>query len=378
MRVLQVYRTYFPESQGGLEEVIRQICSAATQRGHQCSVFTLADEPIPHMLARREASVYREKRHLEIASCSISLGARRTFSALLQNVDLVHYHFPWPFADVLHLTSRKRKPALLTYHSDIVRQRLFGQLYRPLMHRFLSSMDSIVCTSPNYLATSPVLQRYAAKVHVVPIGLDEATYPHISDTQLEATRRTYGSDFFLFVGVLRYYKGLHILLDAMEKAPYRLVIAGAGPMERKLHAQARRLGLNNVTFTGFVSDQVKLALFRLCRAVVLPSYLRSEAFGVALLEGAMLARALISTEVGSGTSYVNAHMKTGLVVAPGSAGALRDAMDFLYLNPVQATVMGEEARRRYELLFTGQRMGERYLNIYTNLMTQQAMVERTG
>jgi rhamnosyl/mannosyltransferase len=181
-------------------------------------------------------------------------------------------------------------------------------------------------------------------------------------------RARYGQDFFLFVGVLRYYKGLHILLDAIKGAPYRVVIVGAGPVEAELKAQAQRLGLDNVTFAGFLPDQEKMALFQLCRAVVFPSYLRSEAFGVTLLEGAMNARALVSAEVGSGTSHVNVHGETGLVVPPSDPAALRSAMDRLYADPELARILGARARERYQELFTGKAMGARYADVYARVM----------
>jgi rhamnosyl/mannosyltransferase len=136
----------------------------------------------------------------------------------------------------------------------------------------------------------------------------------------------------------------------------------------ELKAQARELGLDNVTFTGRVPDETKMALFKLARAVVFPSYLRSEAFGVALLEGAMSARPLISTEVGSGTSHVNVDGETGLVVTPGSSKALRQAMDQLYFRPEMASLMGARARRRYEQLFSGALMGDRYARVYEELL----------
>jgi rhamnosyl/mannosyltransferase len=139
-------------------------------------------------------------------------------------------------------------------------------------------------------------------------------------------------------------------------------------MEPELRAQAARLQLDNVTFAGHVPDDVKVALLRLSRGVVLPSHLRSEAFGVTLLEGAMHARPLISAEVGSGTSYVNEDGRTGFVVEPESPGALREAMDRLYANLALAEDMGIGARARYERLFTGRQMGERYLQIYRDLL----------
>jgi rhamnosyl/mannosyltransferase len=82
-------------------------------------------------------------------------------------------------------------------------------------------------------------------------------------------------------------------------------------------------------FAGQVSDAKKVALLKRCRALVLPSHLRSEAYGMVLVEAAMYGRPLISCEIGTGTSYVNAHEETGFVVEPESSTALALAMNTL-------------------------------------------------
>ena len=367
LRVLHVYRTYFPDSQGGIEEVIRQICLYTKSRDIDNRLLALSANPVPQVLRHNEVKVYRARRDIEVASCGMSLQARAMHERLAEWSDLIHYHFPWPFGDILHLTSRVRRPTVLTYHSDIVRQRVLRLIYRPVMNRFLQTVDRIVGTSPNYFATSDVLRRFRDKVEIVPIGLNEHTYPEVSPDIRAEMRSKYGEGFFLFVGVLRYYKGLHILLDAIANAPFRVVIAGSGPTERELLDQARRLRLNNVSFTGYVSNEQKVALLSLCRSVVFPSYLRTEAFGVGLLEGAMFGKALISTEAGSGTSHVNIGGETGLVVDPGSPAALRQAMDRIHGCPDLAEAMGGRARQRFNRLFTGDLMGERYAEIYRSL-----------
>ncbi len=369
MRVLHLYRTYLPDTQGGLEETIRQICLSTSAHGVESRVLFPSRSPDPETIRRPEATVFRTKLNFELASCSVSLDALRQFPRHAQWADIIHYHFPWPYADILHALTAPAKPTMMTYHSDIVRQRLLKIVYTPLMNRFLRSVDQIVCTSPNYLATSDVLQKYRDKVEVVPIGLDEDSYGSPDRKTLDLVRSRYGEGYFLFVGVLRYYKGLHILLDAAKDAPYRIVIVGAGPIEQELKAQARRLNLHNVSFAGHVPDSEKPALFALSRGVVFPSYLRSEAFGVTLLEGAMYGRPLISAEVGSGTSHVNKHHETGLIVEPGSAPALRAAMDELHDDQVRAEEMGRRARARYERLFTGEIMGRNYAGLYERLLT---------
>ena len=289
----------------------------------------------------------------------MSLEAVALFRSLHRWADLTHFHFPWPFADILYLLGKKtHSSSILTYHSDIVKQKRLATLYRPLMNWFLSEMQVIVCTSPNYLQSSSALARFREKSEVIPIGLDRSTYP------APTLDRGPVKPFFFFVGVLRYYKGLDTLIKAAKGAPYEVLIAGTGPLENELRQKALKQHASNVRFLGRISDQEKVDYIATCTALVLPSDERSEAFGVVLAEGAMLGRPLISTELGTGTSFVNIHEETGLVVQPNSPVALRKAMDRLYENKEYAVSLGENAKQRFEKLFTGRQMGQSYLELY--------------
>ncbi|EGG99710.1 Glycosyltransferase [gamma proteobacterium IMCC2047] len=312
--------------------------------------------------------VHRCRSNFEIASTPFSASAFLRFRQMAKKVDIVHYHFPYPFADVLHLTSQLKKPTLITYHSDIIKQKHLLKLYLPLKQRFLNSVDHIVATSPNYLASSNVLSRLRHKTTVIPLGLDKATYSKACTEKLNFWRNRFGSRFFLFIGVVRYYKGLHILVEAARNSNYPIVILGAGPVEAELKAQAAKLGVNNIHFLGFLPDEDKVALLELCYAVVFPSHLRSEAFGISLLEGAMYGKPIISSEIGTGTTYINIDKETGIVVPPSEPAALRKAMDYLWDNPDEAKAMGQRAEARYWRFFTAEQMAQSYVALYKKLL----------
>ncbi|CAN7755973.1 glycosyltransferase family 4 protein [Caballeronia sp. LjRoot29] len=365
MRVLHFYKTYKPDTMGGVQELISQICSGAALRGVTSEVLTVSHDT--STVDFEDHVHHRAKMDLEIASSGFSLSAFGRFREHAEHADLIHYHFPWPFADVVHFATRMHKPSVVTYHSDIVRQKVLLQFYKPLRNRFLASVDKIVATSPNYLATSEVLQRYRDKVEVIPIGLDEGSYATPTAEKLRYWRERAGPKFFLFVGNLRYYKGLHILLDALQGTEFRAVIIGSGPVERELRAQAERLKLSNVDFVGPVGDDDKIALLTLCHALTFPSHLRSEAFGISLLEAAMFGKAMISTEIGTGTSYVNVDGETGLVVPASDPGALKEAMEKLWNDEELARTLGKAAESRFQSLFTADRMVDKYVDLYRRL-----------
>lgn len=372
MKVLHVYRTYYPDPPGGLQEAIRQIAISTAAQGIEPRVFTLSPTPQPSEVERPEVRVIRSRSWAAPASCDLGgPNSFRRFAGLAKWADVIHYHFPWPFADLMHLVVRPKAPAVMTYHSDIVRQRWLGRVYVPLMRRMLGSMSAVVATSPAYLRTSPVLSDASLreKVRVIPLGIDERSYPHGGD---DGVLRRLGlleqAPFFLFVGVLRYYKGLHTLITAAASVGARVVIAGSGPEGTPLQEQARKLGAANVTFAGQVTDAEKVALLKHCRALVLPSHLRSEAFGMVLVEAAMFGKPMISCEIGTGTSYVNADGETGIVVSPESPAELAQAMIRLRDDAGMAHRCGLAARQRYEKLFSGEALGQSYAALYREVL----------
>lgn len=374
MRVLHVYRTYFPDPPGGLQEAIRQIALSVQSEGVASSVFTLSPRPGPEELSFPEGRVVRSRSWAAPASCDLGgWSAFRRFADMAKTVDVIHYHFPWPFADLLHLAVRPAVPAVMTYHSDIVRQRFLKRAYSPLMHRMLVSMSAIVATSPAYAATSPVLadKRIAGRVRIIPLGINEDSFSEKGDDRiLRRLGLAEDEPYFLFVGVLRQYKGLHFLVRAAVRINAKIVIAGSGPEGDALQSHAKELGVENVIFAGQVSNEEKISLLKHCWALVLPSYLRSEAFGMVQVEAAMFSKPLICCEVGSGTSYINADGKTGFVVPPENPDALAKAVSTLLDDPDLAEQFGQAARRRYQRLFSGEALGLAYAQLYNDVLVR--------
>jgi len=368
VKALHVYRTYFPDPPGGLQEAIRQIALATGAMGVENTIFTLSPDWKPSILSRPEARVVRSRSWAAPASCDLGgLHAFKLFSELAKKSDIVHYLFPWPFADVLQIVTKPDAPAVLTYISDVVRQRWLGAAYAPLMRRTLRQAKVIVANSPAYARTSPVLSQPSVreKVRVIPLGIDEKSYPDKGDDQVFSRIGLEPLEpYFLFLGVLRYYKGIHFLLQAASQVDARIVVAGSGPEGERLQALASELKLNNLIFAGQVSDSEKVSLLRHCRSLVLPSHLRSEAYGMVLVEAAMHNRPLITCEIGTGTSFVNAHGETGFVVPPESPEALAGAMNTLLANDKLTAEMGAAARLRYEKLFSGPALGKAYSDLY--------------
>ena len=370
-RVLHLYRTYFPETQGGMQEAIRQLCLATQPLEVDNTVFALARQPDPPFMQLPEGRLVRARSWLELASCDIGgWAALRRCREAADQCDVIQIHFPWPFADMLlPFIRRRNQPVLVSYVSDIVRQKGLGLLYSPLRRYLLGTAMRIVASSPNYVASSEILQEYRDKLVYIPHCLKDAAPP--DEALCAKWQQQLGKNFFLFVGVLRYYKGLNHLLAAASLVDASIVVMGEGPEGEQLRREAKTRGLGNVHFLGALPDADKQALYTLCRAVVFPSHLRSEAFGMTLLEGAQAARPLISCEIGTGTSWVNRHGETGLVVPPADPAALAQAMNTLASNDALCLRLGQDARARWSCHFAPEVVGAAYRQLYDEMLTLQ-------
>src|SRR5262245_10062711 len=248
MKVLHFYKTYLPDAHGGAQQVIYEICEGTKRYGIDCEVLALTShESDTHMVGRHR--VHFQRRVAKFASTDLSMSAVGRFRELAANADVVHYHFPWPMMDVAHFLVLHGKPSVVTYHSDIVRQRFLYSFYRPIMHKFLASAATIVATSAAYVRTSPVLRRYRDKVRVIPIGIDDAPLRHPDPALLQRWRAKVGSGFFLFIGVARYYKRLDVLLEAARGTGMPVVIAGAKGDDRQAQKARRESRSDNIIYT---------------------------------------------------------------------------------------------------------------------------------
>jgi rhamnosyl/mannosyltransferase len=372
MKVLHFYKTYYPDSYGGVQQVIYQLAEYSSQIGVTSEVLYLSPNGRRSDVPWDKHFINSSKLNFEIASTGFSWEVINRFKQLAEDVDLIHYHYPWPFMDLVHFLSGTKKPAVVSYHSDIVKQRFLLQLYKPLMHCFLNSTDAIVAASPAYIEHSQVLKKYKDKTHVIPYGLDEESYPLSSEAKLSEWRAKVPERFFLFVGALRYYKGLHYLLEAAHLNGLPVIIVGSGGIEKDLHEQAHHLNTDQVVFTGSLGDEDRAALLQLCTAFVFPSHLPSEAFGISLLEAAVFGKPLISCEIGTGTTFINIDGVTGLAVAPADPEALSAAMVQLWEHPELCTTFGRNARARYEKYFTAKNMAESYVRLYEQVLLERA------
>lgn len=367
MHILHLYKDYFPVL-GGIENHIRALAQVQAARGHQVTVLVTSLDRRTRLEDDGGVQVIKAARLAAPASTPISLAMPLLLHR--QRPDLIHLHFPYPWGELSALLCGPAVPWVMTYHSDIVRQRVLGAIYQPLLKRVLGRTARIIATSPRYVETSPWLRAFAGKCTVVPLGVDTGKLQNVPAELVEAVRRRFPGPRLLFVGRLRYYKGVEHLIRAAAGIPHvHLLIVGDGPMRRPWEELTTALGASDrVHFLGEVPDADLPAYYHACDIFVLPASQRSEAFGTVLLEAMACGKPVITTELGTGTSWVNRHGETGLVVPPADPDALKEAIRSLLADADARRRMGEAARWRVEESFTLERMAAGVERVYAEVL----------
>jgi len=158
---------------------------------------------------------------------------------------------------------------------------------------------------------------------------------------------------FVYVGRLKRYKGVDILLRALAQArqvrsDLSLDIAGSGDDRPRLEALAASLGLGDaVRFLGFVDEATKLTLLRRAVANVFPS--PKEGWGITVMEAAACGTPSLASDSPGLRDSVRDGL-TGLLVPHGDVAAMAAAMRRLADDPALVTALGAEARRHAEAL----------------------------
>jgi rhamnosyl/mannosyltransferase len=167
---------------------------------------------------------------------------------------------------------------------------------------------AVIVATPDYLHTSPPLQLWREKCHVIPLGIDPKRFAQPTPQIRAEADRYWGNGFrVLTIGRLTYYKGHEVLIRAVAHCPaVKLIIVGTGERRDYLQALIKQLNLEQrISLAGFQAEQQRNALLATCDVFCLPSIERTEAFGMVLLESMCFGKPVVASGIpGSGVNWV--------------------------------------------------------------------------
>ena len=364
MRIVHVYKDVYPPTVGGIERHIDSIRHALPELVHDvlaCSreLRTRTD----HLDGGREVLVGELGR---VLSTPVSPAFPLWLGRLAAGA-IIHLHMPNPMGELSALARRLDAPLVVTYHSDIFRQRALLPLYRPVILRTLRAADSVIAASERLRVSSSLLRESGAPVDVVPFGVQCDFWAAENAHPLLVTRlrARYGAQHVIAVGRLVGYKGFDVLVRAARSLPWPVVIVGEGGARGRLERQIRRLGLGDrVHLVGRVDDRQLAAHLAAAEIFVLPAVNRAESFGIALLEAQAAGLPVIATDVGTGTVEAFDPGGSGIPIPANDERALVQAVCELIRDPARRRAMGDAGRARVRarnsLRVFGEGMGRVY------------------
>lgn len=350
IRVLEVNKAYFPHT-GGIETLVKQYSEELDRNNFEVRTLVCRDgsgkscnENINGVKLTRAGSLGT------YFSCPLSVSFLRLFRKMSANADIIHIHVPFPLADLALLLSGYKGKVIVSWHSDIVKQKKLLTLYKPLLKYLLNRADCILVATEGHINGSEWLPEYRHKCNILPYGIIPEEYLNIRKTSFLASKSTSPDSIrIFFTGRLVYYKGVDVLINAFRRVDCNceLFIAGTGVLENNLKEKVLKYGISDrVHFLGFLPENQLKQAYADCDIFVLPSVARSEAFGIVQLEAMVYSKPVINTSLPSGVPYVSIHGKTGLTVQPENPRQLAKAIQTLCENKSLREKFGQAAQKR--------------------------------
>lgn len=320
IRVLQLGK--FHPIKGGVEKVMYTFMLGLSSRGIVCDMLCASDdEEVGITQVSPNARLIKVKTLTKQASTMISPEMVSTLRKICYRYDLIHIHLPDPMAVLALMLSGYKGKVIAHWHSDILKQRLLLQFFKPLQSWVINRADLILGTTPVYVKNSKALRSVQHKVDYLPIGVRErAPEPEA----VAMIRNQYpGKKIIYSMGRLVEYKGYEYLIEAASLLPkdYVVLIGGSGPLKGELQEMVQRFQLQNKVFIlGFIPREVESAYYGACDVFCLSSTLKTEAYAIVQVEAMSCGRPIIATNIeGSGVPWVNEHGVSGLNVEPCSS-----------------------------------------------------------
>ena len=308
---------------------------------------------------------------IEAAKTTVAPSMVTRLRRIAKDYDIIHIHHPDPMAAMALRLSGYKGKVVLHWHSDILSQKALLRFYLPIQNWLIKRADTIVGTTPVYLAESPYLQGVQEKCRCIPIGIE----PIISDSVREREiRNEYSGRRIIFsLGRLVEYKGYRYLIEAAKYLDdsFMILIGGGGPLRESLQREIDELGVGSrVKLLGKVPQEDLASYYGACELFCMSSVMKTEAFGIVQIEAMSAGRPVVATKIPeSGVSWVNEDGVSGINVAPRDSKAIAEAILTITDNEATWKKFSAGAAKRFAENFTKEKMISKCLNIYAETLS---------
>ncbi len=342
--LLLINKMYPPEI-GGVEVITQQLAEICKDINENPTILTFNNNRESLIEDKNGISIHRLGTFLRHRSIRFSFRYKKYYKNLSEQSKITIFNYP-SFQPELYCPN-KNNINIVCYHADNTKFGIIGKLYqRIIARRFLKNADYIITSSPNIIESSYVLRKNKEKCYTIPFGIDIEHFSYKESNKREEIisefkeRKSLNIDriIILFVGRMSRYKGFQYLLKSLALLPkeYCLLLVSSDKMDKKYKKIIFDKNLQNrIIHFNDVSYQELPEYYSVADVFVLPSTDRAEAFGLVAIEAMACGIPVITTELGTGTSFHNIHNETGLIIPPKDEDKLAEAIKYISENKKQ-------------------------------------------
>lgn len=372
MNILQFGR-FWGDVHGGVERHVASLLEGLSLKGHNIFNIVASKDGVYREIKYFNATVIEVPSFGKMMSTALSPQLIKKAIELHRSIkfDIFHFHYPDPLSSLASLLIDRKVPRIITWHSDIIRQKRALKIYRPLLNFELRRSKYIVAATSSHFSSSEQIpldiRNNIEKCRVIPYGFFFDKNPIIDSNIFDKIKKDSRGRIVIFsLGRLVYYKGFEILIDAASLYDCVVYIGGSGPLKDFLQEKIKEMNLSDrVHLLGSLSEIEVNSYMHAADVFCLPSVEKSEAFGIVQVEAMAFGTPLLTSYLGNGVNEVGIDGETGLFFKNKNSKDLAEKIEFFDKNRLNLMEMSRNCKDRVNF-FDMDRMIEMHEEIYRN------------
>ena len=374
-KILIVNKGFDPDI-GGIETIVKQYSELLITKGYEvtilCTNTQIFKATAVNYSHERKLKIIRSSSFAKINSMYISISFFYHLLKESRSASVIHAHYPFPLFDIGSIFLPKKSKILLSWHSDIVRQKFLQIFVKPFTSSLLKK-STVLYSSKRLLKSSYSNLLKKGSFKILPYSVPKTLSAPSNIKLKDFLGRDLPGNYFLYLGRLSYYKGINHILDSINQFNFlnkiNFIIAGNGELQSEIKNSLIKLNKPNIFFIpNYLNEAEKSFLLSNCKALLFPSSFSSEAFGIIQLEAMSYAKPVINFNLPTSVPWVSKDMISGITVKNGDILKFSESIYLLENDSRLYNKLSNGAIKRVKKLFLEEDIFKKYLNIIEELI----------
>jgi glycosyltransferase involved in cell wall biosynthesis len=340
MKLLHLYRAYYPEIEGGIPYLIKEFLELPENETKNEILVTSIKKP-----KKIDLRILTTRSYGNFFSIPLSPAYLATAFRILSRYDAIIAHTPFPVANLILLFAKKQQKKLIFWHADIIKNKILKFMIRPLINLSLKQSDIIIVGHEKIIESTNILQKYYKKCFVLPFPIEKDKF------ECELSHKI--ADRVVACGRLVKYKGFLNLIRASKNIEAEFIIIGEGPERNNLEKEIIKLKLTDkVRLLGHISEEDKIKYLKSASIFVFSSNTEQETFGIAQLEAMAAGCAIVNTSLNTAVPLIARHNIEALTIEPDNPYQLAEKIQLLLDDNKLRSELSIAGVKRVEMYFS--------------------------